>query len=569
MTTDVWELMQLYWKLDQREVTGASRWRVIAFMAAILGLIVGGVISGFVGYGLSFLNRPEVPVRVEPGVVPGMLLTFVMLGVLITGLNQAVRSLFLSGDLDRLMVAPIHSRAIMVAKLLSRLPSNVLLLLLLAAPAFFAYGAGIGAGPVYFILGLIFLASAPLFGLAVGAILAMLLVRVLPVNRLNELLAAAYALMGILIGLLFQIPRIIGGNEAYESIDTSSVSALAARVNDISFPTLLAGRGLVALDAGRIDGSGLVGIALYLALTVGLFALLILTADKLYISGWLKTQSAGGKRRGLETTGGTFGRGSLAGAIGRKDWLLRVRDPRQLVNLLGGGLIAIVAFALVIFRGSGDEGSLADLATQGNVELPAAFAFFAAAFSPGIIAAVWALFIGVVFLMTPANFALAQEGSAFSLLKAAPIRSGEVWWAKMWSVFLPYLILFSLALLLSWLPLRYSLAWLPYGLAAGWLYGHGILASNLAAGFRFANLNWTDPRRMTTRGGGLVALLIMLIYSIVAGIVVYTPYGLASVRPQWSIPLALGGLLVLALLTWLWDRIMSRWALKAWDYLPA
>ena len=87
---------------------------------------------------VSHLVRPDLPIQLSPGIVPGLLLTLVMIGVLITGLNQAIRALFLSGDLDRLMVAPVHTRSVMVAKLLSRMPTNVLLLLLVAAPAFIA-----------------------------------------------------------------------------------------------------------------------------------------------------------------------------------------------------------------------------------------------------------------------------------------------------------------------------------------------------------------------------------------------------------------------------------------------
>ena len=37
-------------------------------------------------------------------------------------------------------------------------------------------------------LGLVMLLLAPLFGLGVGALLAMMLVRIMPANRLNEML---------------------------------------------------------------------------------------------------------------------------------------------------------------------------------------------------------------------------------------------------------------------------------------------------------------------------------------------------------------------------------------------
>src|SRR5690606_16799227 len=147
MATDTWLLMKLYWKLDRREVTGQSPWRIIATILGFIGILFIGAFSAAVGYFSSFLTRPEMPVQLPPGIIPGLFLTFVLVGVLFTGLNQSVKALFLSGDLDRLMVAPVHTRSVMVAKLLSRVPTSFLLILLIAAPAFAAYGIGIGAGP--------------------------------------------------------------------------------------------------------------------------------------------------------------------------------------------------------------------------------------------------------------------------------------------------------------------------------------------------------------------------------------------------------------------------------------
>lgn len=357
MAADTWLLMTLYWKIDRREAVGQSLWRALAYVAGLVFMLFVAAASAAFGFFISFLTQPESPVIMPPGLVPGMLLTMVLVGVLVVGMNQAVKALFLSGDLDRLMVAPVHTRSVMVAKLLSRFPSNLLLLFLIAAPAIIAYGIGIGAGPVYFILGVILLLLAPLFGLSVGAIIAMLLVRVLPVNRLSELLTASYALLGIIIALLAQLaPRSLDQGDPEQMLESMSGAGINAAIDTLSrapLPSFWAGRGLVALDAGQADVTGLLGIVAYVLLTLGLFAFIILTADKLYLSGWLKTQGAGGKRRGLESSGGRFGRGSLAGAIALKDWLLRLRDPRQLVSLVGSGFVAIVVGALAIFRGSG------------------------------------------------------------------------------------------------------------------------------------------------------------------------------------------------------------------------
>jgi len=115
----------------------------------------------------------------------------------------------------------------------------------------------------------------------------------------------------------------------------------------------------------------------------------------------------------------------------------------------------------------------------------------------------------------------------------------------------------------------YSIAWMPYAIAVGLLYVVGLTTTNVSAGFRFANLAWVDPRRMTTGGGGLLGLLLTLVYGIPAALLAIAPFALSQLWPQWSIPLALGGVAVFALGTWAWTKVMARWAERSWELLPA
>lgn len=569
MWADAWLLMRLYWKIDGREAAGASRWRVIGLIAAALGILAMAVFSGFVGYGLSFLLRPESPVELGRGVVPGLFLTFVLLGALMAGLNQAVRSLYLSGDLDRLMVAPIHTRSIMIAKLLSRMPTTMLILFLATAPAWVTYGIGIGAGPIYYVLGILLLLLAPLFGLGVGAIIAMLLVRLLPPNRLNEMLAAAYAVLGIMIALLAQLPRFLFSDEDSSTATLNSAGQLVSRLDEWPIPTLLAGRGLLALDAFQFDGLGLLGLLFYVLITAGLFLAVVTFGQRTYLSGWLRTQAAGGKRRGLEERDGVFGGRSLSFALGVKDWLMRIRDPRQLVSLLSSGIIAIVVGALAIFRGQGGEESLLAASQAGMIQAEGPLAALTAAFQPGVLMSAWALFAAYVMLSNTALYALALEGGSFSLLKAAPLRPRDVWNAKLWSTLIPTVVVFVIVLGLSRIIVPFSLAWLPYSLLAGIVLLIGLTMTNISAGFRFANLGWADPRKMTTSGGGLISFLLSIAYGVPATLLALAPFSLSHLWPQWSLLLAVAGLVVLALGTWLWRVLMTRWADRSWYLLPA
>ena len=569
MWSDAWLLMQLYWRIDRRSLAGGSRWRVVGFFFAALGLLLLGGFSAAVGYGTSFLLRPDMPLRIGPGLFPGLIFTFVLVSAMVSGLNQAMRSLYLSGDLDRLMVAPIHTRSIMIAKLLSRLPSTMAIMFIAAAPALIAYGIGIGAGPIYYLLGLVLLLLAPLFGLAVGTLLSMLLVRWLPPNRINEMMAAAYAVLGVLIALVFQLPRFFLGDEEMMQSTLESVEGIVARVEQLPIPTLLAGRGLMALDGLSFDGAGLLGLLFYLLITAGLFLAVVTFGEGLYLTGWLRTQAAGGKRRGLQERDSVFGGRSLTLALGVKDWLLRLRDPRQLVSLLSSGVIAIVVGALALFRGQGGEDSLLAASQAGQLQATGPLAALTAVFQPGVLMSAWALFAAYVMLSNTALYALALERGSFALLKAAPLRPRDVWAAKLWSVVIPTAVVYVIILALSRLIIPFSLAWFPYALAAGVVLVLGLTMTNVSAGFRFANLAWVDPRKMTTNGGGLLSLVLSLLYGVPAVVLALAPFSLSNLWPQWAIPLALAALALLAGGTWLWSVAMVRWAESAWERLPA
>jgi hypothetical protein len=57
-------------------------------------------------------------------------------------------------------------------------------------------------------------------------------------------------------------------------------------------------------------------------------------------------------------------------------------------------------------------------------------------------------------------------------------------------------------------------------------------------------------------------------YGLPPGLVAVLGFGLSAVWPQWSLLFAAVALALLALYTWLWHVLMSRWAESAWDKLP-
>jgi ABC-2 type transport system permease protein len=569
MVGDTGRLLKLYWLLDQRETLKLSRpARILQIFVFVL---IGGL-SALVGYGAGLAVRsPDLPVRIDPGLVPGFILTFLLLATVLFGTNQALRALFLSGDLDRLLATPVSTRAVMTAKLLSRLPSTVLILFLIAFPAIIAFGIGLQLGPLYYLFGLLLVLVSPLFGLAVGALLSMVLVRFIPTQRLNEYLGAASIFIGILFMVVFQLPNLMRGRIEAAATDgaetAAAVQGALETAGGIPLPSIQAGQGLVSLGQGRIlEGIG--GVGFFLLLTAGLFFGVVLLADRLYLTGWLRVQGSGARRNvpigGIGRSGVFSGR-SVDASIAVKDWLLRIREPRHLMQMA----IQIVALSIMLFviirpGGAGEQDLMTILRGGPPDALPR---FLGALFSPGmfisgtIVFAVWAFFsyLGLT--------ALALEQRSFYVLKVAPVSPTSILRAKTMSVALPAAVVATVLFIGNWFVFRFSLGWSPYGWLSILIISTMVLATATAIGILYPRLDWEDPRRMTTQRGGLYSFIGIIILVIPALLVAAGAFLLGTLFPQAAVVFMLLGLLAQGVYAFAVWRILVGRIEQAWPQL--
>src|SRR6185295_9808620 len=98
-------------------------------------------------------------------------------------------SLYLSGDTDMLLVAPVPMRAVFVVKFFGGLIVPYILLFGLLGPALFGYGQGLGYGAAFFVMAILVLALLPLLPAGLGALLVMVVVRVVPARRAREIVS--------------------------------------------------------------------------------------------------------------------------------------------------------------------------------------------------------------------------------------------------------------------------------------------------------------------------------------------------------------------------------------------
>jgi hypothetical protein len=561
MLTETTLLLRLYWRLDRRD---SSRLPLLARLLSYFGVVVLMWISGFLGYAASqFVRGSDVPIQVNAGLVPGVILTLVWFTTIFVGLNEALKALYLSGDLDRLMVAPIQSSSVMTAKLLSRLPTTLRLTLLLGIPALVIYCIGLGIGPWYYLLGVFLVLVAPLFGLALGALLAMILVRGLPAKRLSEYLSAVYIILGMLAALAFQLPRLLAGGEGINPQSAESVENLLHTLETLPLPTIMAGRGLVDLARGQVLASAWGGIAFYLLITLGLYIVTVLLADRLYLSGWMRMQASGARMQGFEERRGLFGGDSLAITLAIKDWLLRLRDSRQIATLFSGVVFAAV-FAFFLLRNQGG-GSLLDISQAGDI--PPQASWLTAFMSRGVILSGMVLVVAWSMVSNAALSSLALERDSFYILKAAPVSARQVYQAKLLGLVAVYVVVVTVLLAASWILVRFSLVWAIYAWLCLVIIGYGLLAFTVALGCVYPKLDWEDPRRMTTGRARLYNMVGSLVFGLVTVLIALVPFVLAAIAPAGAPLYALLGLLALLAVAWGLVQWTTHRVEKAWPAL--
>ena len=283
MLTDTFLLLRLYWKIDRRADGGARR---LSRIVIILGALFMVGFSGFLGIYASNLADGSAAIHIREDLIPGLLLTVILFGVVFVGFSQALQALYLSDDLEKLLVAPVRPQAVITAKLLSRTPTTITVLLLVTVPALIGFGLGLDMGPFYYIIGVLMILVTPLFGIGLGALIAMFLVRLLPARRLNEWVGAASIVIGVLLAMIFYIPSLMGGKK----LDPSTLASIEAFINhfgELPLPSIWAGSALAAFGRNQLTAAAVGSLFTYLAITVGLFLVVAILGNTLYMSGWL------------------------------------------------------------------------------------------------------------------------------------------------------------------------------------------------------------------------------------------------------------------------------------------
>jgi ABC-2 type transport system permease protein len=436
--------------------------------------------------------------------------------------------------MDFLLSAPIPIRSVFVSKMLQAILPNFGLLCLLILPVLFGLGAALGFNFLYYPVMLIVIAALALAVASFASLLVMVLARFVSPRRLAEVLAFFVGIISFTLGQSGNFFRALNVNVS----DSQVTSALQGftRFNTPWSPLAWAGQGLVNLGQGNwLPAAGFLLVTI--ALSVGIFAIALVTAEKLYYSGWARVQANVGKKKAPRPARAAAAAQPARAArilpapiraIVLKDFLVLRRDLRNLSQLMTP-LILGVMYGLAILR----QGTRAPLG-QGNAPqwvnnlISTGFGYA----DIGI-----AIFVGWILVMALAGRGFSQEGKSFWMLKSSPLNAGQMLISKFiiaWvpPVFIGWIFLIAFAILQP-----AKLPNLPFSMLAVGLCFAGATSISEAFGVVGARFDWVDPRKMQ---GGITGCFSSLACFAYMGFSILFLVGPALLLPALGVPRVAG-----------------------------
>jgi ABC-2 type transport system permease protein len=504
---------------------------ILFISISILGAMQSPELTRYVGDTASFLES-----------IPSMLVSIAAIGILLTSFGVLLQALYLMGDMDFLMSAPLPTRAVFIAKLVQAILPNFGMICLFTLPILFGLGISSGYNYTYYPLVVLILALISLAAASLASLLVMVAARFVPARRLAEVL-------GFVVGTAFfifgQSARFMNYDFTEEQI--GSFLTVSDRFNQPWSPMMWAGQGLVELGKGDWLTAGELLIPAIL-LTGVVFYLALMTSEKLYATGWSnlqnnrrrpksKTSEAAiptTKVRRLNPIARLLPQANRAIIV--KDFLLYRRELRNVSRLITPLILGVVyAFGLLSSGGQ---------ASPGQGEAPA---WFMDTFNSIMVYAdvMLALFIGWMLIANLAGLGFSMEGRSYWMLKSAPVSTRQLLASKFLVSYLPALALCSVYLVVLQIIKGASVASAVISLLAVALSLAGLTGIFLAFGTYGAKFDWDNPARINQSMGCVSSLVSMLFMAVCFGLfivpaIVATLLGLPALVGQ-LVGLLLGG----------------------------
>ncbi|MGZ9164972.1 MAG: putative ABC transporter permease subunit [Anaerolineales bacterium] len=508
----VWKLLVLRLRITYngfRHAKLGNKIRIIFVWVLLLGFAY--FILSTSRWLLGLMRSPEfvqyagVDLRGILASIPALTLTALFIGTLLTSFGVLLQALYLSGDMDFLLATPLPIRAVFIAKLLQAVLPNFALFSLFGVPVLFGLGIFNGYNVSYYPLVILLMIFLALAASGLSSLLVMLVVRVLPPRRAVEILGFIGAMLAFLCSQTGNLANSFGRDINFSG---TRIAALLILSNTRWLPLNWAGQGLVALGEGHWL-SGLVLVGATLGFTTVAFWFALITAERLYYSGWAGMQVVARKKIRSSRPANTTGNGLVrllprpVLAIVQKDFLTLRRDLRNLSQLVSPVIFGAM-YTLILLRSGGEP-------PAGRGEAPGWFMeSFRIVLAYGNIG--MSLFVGWMLLSRLAGMGFSQEGRNYWMLKVSPIRVGHLLASKFLVAYLPTLGLGFIFLTVISIVQGLSILEFVYSFIAILMCLAGMAGMLLSFGVAGANFTWDDPRKMNSGMMGCFGQILTIIY---------------------------------------------------------
>jgi ABC-2 type transport system permease protein len=525
-----------------------KRLEILVSSVIVFGLIFGGY-KLFINGGQFLLDQGELgEVFLDRMFYLGWSVIFYLLVLsnLVTGFSTFYRS----PEVAFLMTMPVENTQIFRVKFTENLIYSSWAILILGIPLTLAYGALQGLSPIQY--GMVFLAGILPFLFIATVSAALLLILLVSLSRFFKM-KTLFILLGLTFTGFFYLYFNVSQQDTVIGGQLGNFRALGRYITNLSsnpFPFIpsywlsklfLGGESLNWLERGYFSALSLTTAALG-------WEAISWVAGRAYFQSYQimegHNSSSGGNKMSRVFQWSWPGVQGPMRALISKDLVQFLRTPQQWVQFLLMGFF-IVVYLINLSRGRVHFGDL----------LPfwqTAIYVFNFGFTGFIMAALTARFVYPM---------ISMEGQSLWMLQMSPFTMKQVFIEKFWLAFFSLFTLAEIVALSSnhFLGQRTEVAILSSGFLL--MTSLALISMSLGLGAVYAQFNETNPMKISSGYGGIIAVVLSLIYVAFSVLsLVFVINILQSEGPGFFITITIGFMLVL---TTLYTYLPLKWGIKA------
>jgi ABC-2 type transport system permease protein len=467
------------WPLTNRRVRKAARGSTLKlFFFGIIGMLFWLAIFVASWRILTYLKGVEEVGDILGYKLMSMILIVSFALLIFSSILTALSKLYLSRDLQLVHAMPVSGYKIFAARWIDSTVESAWMVVIFTLPIFLSYGIVYRAGAFYYINTVMALVPLMINASAVGTVMVMLAVIVVPASRLKSIFIFLGILSFVVIYLAVRLsrPELLVDPEVF---DTAVVYITSLQTPSSSIlPSTWAYDSIRGGLSGALS-SGLFNTALSWSFAATMVFVLVFVADAIYFKGYSKTQTAAVRLFKNRAAGGRY-LNFLPGPV--KSFAIKeiktfLRDQTQWSQLfLIAALVVIYVYNFKVLP--------LEKSPIKTVYLQNLFSFLNMGLALFVLTAVSARF---------AYPAVSQEREAFWLVKSSPLSLKSFLWIKFFVYYFPLLILTEILIVLTNILLSVTPFMMALSTITVFFLVPGIVAMGIGFGAAYPDFKAENP----------------------------------------------------------------------------